>query len=47
MWTVVLIVLLNTIPQLKDVVPSAFLDTATAILGALAVYFKVTPSQPY
>ena len=47
-WTVVLILLINTVPTLKGLFPNAaWLDTATTVLTILAGYFHVNPSQNY
>ena len=47
-WTVVLILLINSVPTLKGLFPSAaWLDTANTLLTILAGYFHVNPSQTY
>jgi hypothetical protein len=47
-WTVVVIVLLNTVPALKNMFPSAaWLDSVNGLLTLLAGYFHVNPSQNY
>jgi hypothetical protein len=46
-WTVVLLVAMNTIPQLKGLVSQQVLDGINTVLGLLAAYFHVNPSQNY
>ncbi len=47
-WTIVVIILMNTIPAIKNAFPSAvWLDTANVILGLIATAFHVNPSQNY
>lgn len=46
-WTLVLMVLLATIPELKELIPAPYYNAAMAGLGALAAYFKLNPSQEY
>lgn len=46
-WTVVLLVAINTVPQLKGAVSQQVLDIVNTVLGVLAAYFHVNPSQNY
>lgn len=46
-WAVVVIVALNTVNAVADMFDPTVLNTLTLILGALASYFKVNPSQNY
>ena len=46
-WTVVLLVLLNTVPQLKGTVSQNVLDLINGVLGLAATYFHVNPSRNY
>jgi len=46
-YTVLLLVLLNTVPQLKGLVSQQIIDIINTILGILVTYFHVNPSQNY
>jgi hypothetical protein len=47
-WTVVLLVLINSVPVIKNAFPNAaWLDTVNTLLTLLAGYFHVNPSQQY
>jgi hypothetical protein len=46
-WTLVLVVLLNCLPQIRAVLPDAWRDLVTVALGALATYLHVNPSMVY
>jgi hypothetical protein len=46
-WTIVLMVATNVVSMLVGVVPPEVLTLINTILGALAVYFKISPSQKY
>ena len=46
-WTIVVIVLVNGVPALKAYIPTDLVPVVDSILGALAVYFHVNPSQDY
>jgi hypothetical protein len=46
-WTVVLLICLNTVPELKGLVSQNALDVINGILGLIATYFHVSPSQEY
>lgn len=46
-WTIVVIVLLNSFPQVKQYLPGDVSDAINGILGLLAAYFHVNPSRDY
>ena len=47
-WTVVILLLINVVPAVKNVFPNAaWLDTVSTVLTFLAGYFHVSPSQNY
>lgn len=46
-WTVLVMVAINVVPVVSDYVSPVTLDLINAILGALAIYFKVSPSKKY
>lgn len=46
-WTIVVLVSLNTIPQLRGMVSTSVLDMLNVILGAVATAFHINPSQNY
>lgn len=46
-WTIVVIIGLNTLPQVKDILPQSVYDVLNPILGLLAAYFHVKPNQDY
>jgi len=46
-WTVLALVAMNTIPEVKDYIPSSLQPIADMALGLLAVYFRANPKvQP-
>lgn len=46
-WTIVVIVLINTLPQVKQYFPQGLYDVVNPVLGFLAAYFHISPSQDY
>ena len=47
-WTLVVLLLVNAIPAVKNVFPNvAWLDTVNTLLVVVAGYFKLYPSQNY
>lgn len=46
-WTIVVMVAINTLPYVKDHASQQTIDVLNGILGALAVYLHVNPSQKY
>lgn len=46
-WTVVVMVLVAGLPAIKDQIPATIQPLVDAVLGVLAVYFKLNPSQAY
>ena len=46
-WTLVLLVLTNCLPQIRAVLPDPWRDLVTVLLGTLATVFHVFPSQIY
>lgn len=46
-WTVLVMVAINVVPVVGDYLNPMTLDLINAILGALAIYFKVSPSKKY
>ena len=46
-WTLVLLVLTNCLPQIRAVLPDPWRDLITVLLGTLATYLHVSPSQLY
>jgi len=46
-WTIVVLVAVNTLPQLKGLVSQHTLDVINTVLGFVATYFHVNPSQNY
>lgn len=45
--TIVVIIGLNTLPQVKDILPQGVYNVLNPILGLLATYFHVKPHQDY
>ncbi len=43
-WTVIILGVINTIPQLKGMVSDSVLDVINTVLVLLASYFKANPS---
>lgn len=46
-WTLVVIVILNTIHANSGLIPTGWMDTLNPVLGLLGTYFHVNPSQYY
>ena len=46
-WTIVLAIVVNTINANKQFIPTNILDIVNPILGLMATYFHVNPSQNY
>ena len=46
-WTLVVMFLTNGVASMVGHVPEAYTLTANFILSALAMYFKLNPSQTY
>ena len=46
-WTVLVMVAINVVPVVGDYVNPVTLDLINAILGALAIFFKINPSKKY
>lgn len=50
-WTVIVMVVFNALvqawPELKEFVPVPWYDLINAILGGLAVYFRIKPRQEF
>ena len=46
-WTIVVVFALNTVQVYGHYFQPDFMTLLNGILGALAVYFKITPSQQY
>lgn len=46
-WTVAILVLINSVKANENLISPETLQGINAILGILAVYFKVNPSQDY
>ena len=46
-WTIVLLVLLNTLPEIKNSIPAKTFDLINTIVGVIATYFHVSPRQDY
>lgn len=46
-WSIVVLVAVNTVPQLRGYLSPELLDLFNVVLGALATYFHITPSQKY
>lgn len=44
-WTVIILGVINTVPQLKGLVSDGVLDIINTVLVILASYFKLNPSQ--
>jgi hypothetical protein len=46
-WLIVLGVAVNCIPALRNILPAAYMDLVTIILGSLATLAHLNPSQTY
>jgi hypothetical protein len=46
-YTILISVLLNTVPQIRDLLPVAYRDLFTVGLGSLAAILHINPSQEY
>lgn len=46
-WTIIALFVINGFQGISSLVPPAALDTINAILGVVAIYFKINPSQNY
>lgn len=46
-WTIVITIVLNTIAANSSLIPAGIMDLLNPILGLLATYFHVNPSQVY
>jgi hypothetical protein len=46
-WTVVLLVGINTVPQLQGLIPDQLINVINVALGTVATYFHINPSQTY
>lgn len=46
-WTLVAMVLVAGVPAIKDQIPALVQPLVQVLLGALAAYFKLNPSQTY
>lgn len=46
-WTLVVMVLVNGIPSVRESIPASAQPVVDIALGLLATYFHVNPSQKY
>lgn len=46
-WTVVVLFLVNGVGAIHGYIPAGYLPLVDGILGILAIYFKLSPSQQY
>ena len=46
-WTLIVLFVVNGVSGIHDLIPVSLLPFVDGILGVLAVYFKVKPSQEY
>lgn len=46
-WVILAMVLVNGVPSIEHLIPASYQPVVNAILGLLATYFKVSPSQSY
>lgn len=46
-WTAAVTFVVNTVPQVRSLIPGKYLPLVDAVLGLLVIYFHVNPSQNY
>jgi len=46
-WTLIVLFVVNGVSGIHDSIPVSLLPFVDGILGLLAIYFKITPSQEY
>jgi|TARA_R100000789_G_scaffold62339_1_gene59351 hypothetical protein len=46
-WTIVVMAVVNGVASVEALIPGAVLTWLNPVLGLLAIYFKVNPSQNY
>lgn len=46
-WTVIALIILNGVPAVTTMLPASIVPIVNLILGFMASYFKVNPSQTY
>lgn len=46
-WTIIVMVIINGVPAVTGMLPAGIVPFVNIILGVLASYFKVSPSQGY
>jgi hypothetical protein len=46
-WTIIVMVLVNGVPAVTGLIPAGLVPLVNVVLGLLATYFKVSPSQAY
>lgn len=46
-WTIVVIFVVNGFASIKEMIPAGWLIWVDALLGVLAVYFRVYPRQGF
>lgn len=46
-WTVVALFIVNGLTAVRTALPQKYLPAVDAVLGLLAIYFHVNPSQDY
>ena len=47
MWTIVALVVINGVADVRDLLPANYLPIVDAALGLLAIYFRVRPRQQF
>lgn len=46
-WTIIALVIINGVPAVTGMLPESVVPVVNVVLGLLATYFKVNPSQKY
>jgi len=46
-WSAIVIILVNGVPAIQDLIPPNWLPVVNAVLGLLAIYFRVNPRQQF
>jgi len=46
-YTVVALAIVNTVPEIKELLPVSALPYANTVLSLATLYFKLNPSQEY
>ena len=46
-WTIIALVIINGVPSVTEMIPASIVPAVNIVLGLLATYFKVNPSQKY